>query len=359
MWTRFGTTIVQPCEDGGESALVERLQSIGTQLPVKSVLIPCGDDYVLFLSRHRSELTPYYEFVIPDGQTVEMLVSKKSQYEHARKAGVPTPKTFLFTDDVEGNTLPYPCLLKPTYMHRWAKYQENMGIRNKTKVLVANAPEELAKHRPRIAESGLEWIAQELVEGSVDQLYAFYAYFDRDSTLLAAFVRRKLRQRPEFGAGCYSIGVREDEIVDLGARLLQPVGYRGLANIEFKRDAKDGQFKLIEINARSAAQASLPIDSGVDLPYIAYRDALRKPVQPVSSYRQGVKWVNLAGDFIAFLEHQRRGQLRLREWLSSLRDVRSYAYFAWDDPMPAVSPCPVTDSVATAEPSTGNRQPGA
>jgi len=338
--SRYGNTFIQPWHDGGEAALLEMLRRVGRRLPVRGAMIACADDYVLFLSRHRAALAAYYEIVLPDESTLEKLASKRFQYQLAQEAGVPIPQTFSPVHDLDeiASRIDFPCIVKPEYSHLWTEYRERADIRNVGKVLIANSRQELAKLGPIIAESGLEWVAQELVEGGEDQLYALYAYFDRDSRLLAGFVRRKLRQWPvNFGSGCYSVGVREDEIVNLGVKLFQSIGYQGLTNTEFKRDAKDGKFKLIEINVRSAGQASLAIDSGIDLPYIAYQEILRKSVRPATTYKQGVKWINLLADIRAFLEYRRRRQLGLGQWLASLMRVRSCAYFAWDDPMPAVS----------------------
>ena len=78
----------------------------------------------------------------------------------------------------------------------------------------------------------------------------------------------------------------------------------------------------------------LAIDSGVDIPYIAYRDISGEPIEPVISYRVGVKWINLQLDWKSYLEHRRMMQLGFGSWISSISDSRSYAYLAWDDPVP-------------------------
>ena len=340
MQSRYGNAFTLPWQDGGEAALLELLERVGRQLPVKGAIMACGDDYVMFLSQHRAALDACYEIVLPDATTLGRLASKKYQYRLAEEAGVPIPQTFSLDHDLSAvaSRLPFPCVVKSVYSQQWAQYQEQAGIASKVKLLVAHSAQELAEHARIIADSGIEWVAQELVEGGDDQLYALYAYFDRNSQPLAAFVRRKLRQWPvNFGNGCYSVGVREDEVIDLAVKMFQSIGYQGLTNTEFKRDPKDGKFKLIEINVRSASQVNLAIDSGVDLPYIAYRDMLHQSVQPVLTYRQGVKWINLTSDIRAFLEYRRRGQLGLGGWLASLAGVRSHAYFACDDPLPAVS----------------------
>ena len=79
------------------------------------------------------------------------------------------------------------------------------------------------------------------------------------------------------------------------------IRYQGLGGIEFKRDARDGRYKLIEFNARYGMWDSLGMRCGVDIPWAAYRDALGEPVEPQRSYRTGVSWVDLQRDARAFL----------------------------------------------------------
>ena len=47
--------------------------------------------------------------------------------------------------------------------------------------------------------------------------------------------------------------------------------------MEFKRDPRDGGYKLMEINARHWLWHSLAAACGVNLSYVAYRDAIGDP----------------------------------------------------------------------------------
>ena len=46
--------------------------------------------------------------------------------------------------------------------------------------------------------------------------------------------------------------MHEPEVEPLGFRLLKSMGYHGIASVEFKRDPRDGQFKLMEVNMAPA-----------------------------------------------------------------------------------------------------------
>ena len=126
------------------------------------------------------------------------------------------------------------------------------------------------------------------------------------------------------------------ELERISLDLLRAIGFRGLGGIEFKRDARDGRYKLIEFNARYGMWDSLGMRCGVDIPWAAYRDALGEPVEPQRSYRTGVKWVDLQRDARAFLEYRARGQLSFAGWLRSLLGEKDWAIFDRRDWKPTV-----------------------
>ena len=82
---------------------------------------------------------------------------------------------------------------------------------------------------------------------------------------------------------------------------------------------------------------ALAVDSGVDIPFLAYSDIAGRPVTPVDTYRDDVKWIDFGKDVGSFLTQYKMGQLGWLEWMGSVLAARSYAYFASDDPRPAAS----------------------
>ena len=60
--------------------------------------------------------------------------------------------------------------------------------------------------------------------------------------------------------------------------------------MEFKRDPRDGLYKLIEINARHYGTHALASAAGVDLSHVAYEDALGRPFT-AGRQRDGVRWI--------------------------------------------------------------------
>ena len=120
-------------------------------------------------------------------------------------------------------------------------------------------------------------------------------------------------------------------------RVLENIGYYGIAEAELQRDPLDGKLKLIEINARTTTEARLSVRCGMNMEHIAYCDILGNRIEKNEFQIEGVKWINIISDLLATFSSSgyiRNGKLTLREWLNSLKGEREYAIFAWDDPAP-------------------------
>ena len=137
-------------------------------------------------------------------------------------------------------------------------------------------------------------MVQDLIPGGDDELYTLGAYLSESLEPLGLFCGRKLIQTPPgIGTARLAEAVWVDEVVDAGLHLLRTLGCNGLSQVEFKRDPRDGKFKLMEVNPRLWQWHSLARASGVDLPLIAYRDLTGEPVEAVRMNGGRRKWAIL------------------------------------------------------------------
>lgn len=160
------------------------------------------------------------------------------------------------------------------------------------------------------------------------------AYFDADGAPLACISMREIRQYPiDFGVGTMMESVDDPEVAELGLRFFRAMNWRGPGSVEFKRDDRDGSWKLIELNPRLWQQHGLASASGVDFPLIQYRDLTGQPAAP-QQYQLNIWWIDEFRDPRSAWQHFRRGNLTFRQWVHSLARVRECALFARDDPNP-------------------------
>lgn len=81
-------------------------------------------------------------------------------------------------------------------------------------------------------------------------------------------VARRRRQHPhEFGrATTFAETVDLPVLEERSERLLATLEYYGLAEVEYKQDPRDGEYKLLDFNARAWGYHSLGAEAGVDFP---------------------------------------------------------------------------------------------
>jgi predicted ATP-grasp superfamily ATP-dependent carboligase len=302
---------------------------------------------VLLCSRERDVLRSYYEFVMPDHKTVKNLLTKDGLSTVARECNIPAPQTVHdpSADTIEAiaDGLAYPVLLKPAHSESWLRSEVVSLLRGswldgQAKVALCRDADELRQTYEAISVYDDNLIVQEMIPGPDHGLVYACFYLDRQSRALAFFAGRKLRVLPVgFGSASYVQSFRDPELEEITYKLLDCVGYQGLGGIEFKRDARDETYKLIEFNARFGLWDSLGIKCGVDIPHIAYRDALGQPITPQLNYREGVLWVDLQRDFRAFLRYRRRGELSFINWLRSLLGEKQWSTYDRDDWRPGLT----------------------
>lgn len=334
-------------EDNDGADYVRFLVDFGSRLGRKAVLYPLSDLHVLICSRHRSVLHEYYEYVMPAHDTVERLVTKDGLYTVALECGIPAPQTVFLNERTDiravADSVPYPAVLKPTESTYWHSPQITkllrsglLGARAKV-VLCHNAAELLAAHE-RLAALDPRLVVQEVIPGEDSRLVYFSFCLDRESRPLGIFAGRKYRVIPTgFGSASYVRSLHDPELVEIGISLLQATRYQGLGGIEFKKDCRDERYKLIEFNVRFGMWDGLSVKCGVDLPYLAYRDALHLPVEPQLAYRENIIWIDWQRDVRAAIAYWRNGQLSLGEWLHSLRGEKMWAIYSRDDWRPGAA----------------------
>ena len=127
---------------------------------------------------------------------------------------------------------------------------------------------------------------QERIVGPGVGVFACY----RDGRPVALFSHRRLRERPPWGG--VSVLSRERAAASRARastprRLLDELGWHGVAMVEFKQDVRDGIPKLMEINGRFWGSLQLAIDAGVDFPALLVRGVEPTRVEPQAPYRSG------------------------------------------------------------------------
>ena len=178
---------------------------------------------------------------------------------------MPAPKTYFPESVAEVRRLSpdlnYPCLLKPYISHI-----SRPALSNR-KVFVVDSQTELVPAYERLVSGGLPFMVQEIIPGEDNALFGYLAFWDAEGREHSWLTKQKLRQNPpNYGDGSLQITVEAPEIAQLSRRLLRALNYSGFVGVEFKFDARDSTYRLIEINARTVSGNQLAISAGIDFP---------------------------------------------------------------------------------------------
>jgi len=334
---------ISPRISHNKSKLKRVLLKLQHQIRDTAVLFPAADSYAFLLSDLINELAGFY-LPIAKKEVMEILINKRRFYESLMKKNIPHPSTH-FPENIEnlrkiGKEISYPIFIKPYISQTFAKRFRRKGF-------VANSEGELLRYLAFLRRESVDVMIQEIIPGPPTNHIFLDGYLDKDSDPKAFFVRRRLRMWPlAFGNSSLCISVQASEMASLKEMLflyLKSINWRGIFSAEFKKDQRNGVFKLLEINSRTSAWFNtLSTKCGINIMLIAYLDAIGRGTQYSEDYEAGVKWVYLKDDLRSSVKMFMNGDLSIREWISSLLGKKDYLLYAKDDLGPFVLSLPHT-----------------
>ncbi len=313
------------------AAALHHLLAAGRTLPAGWVLYPTREETVVLIAEHRDQLAELFRVPTPGIDVISAAWDKRKTYLLAEQLGVPVPRHWVPAsfDELDDVDLSRPVVVKPAI-------KEHFFYATKVKAWRADTMADLRDafaRAVRIVGPG-EVIVQELIPGGGHDQVAYYAFF-KDQAPVASMTVRRLRQHPsDFGrASTYVESADLFSLEDMATRFLKAIDYYGLVELEFKVDGRDGQPKLLDVNARTWGYHTLGAAAGVDFPYLLYLDQVGDLVPAVRA-RSGVSWVRLATDVPNALRDLRAGALDVRDYVRTLRHADTEAVFSLDDPLP-------------------------
>src|SRR5882757_9026467 len=130
-------------------------------------------------------------------------------------------------------------------------------------------------------------IVQEWVDGPDDQIFFCLFFCDLSGQPLRFFTGRKLSAYPA-GVGstatCIAAPEAHAKLKALTVRLTSMTRYAGIGGLEFKRDARTGEFIIIEPTVgRTDWQEEIATLSGVNIPAAAWMHAMGRSIEPVET----------------------------------------------------------------------------
>jgi D-aspartate ligase len=307
------------------------LARLSEQIGSQAVLIPTDDAGAIFLAEHGEQLRSRFLFADPPPALPRRLAGKYSLHQVCAELGVPSaracrPATRTQAVDFAADC-GYPVIAK--LAHPW----QPAGRQRSTEIVLDRAGLDQAWRACEQARAGL--MLQEYIPAGRGGDWFFHAYRGAAAVSGPACTGIKDRSYPahagltSFGRWAPNSSLRADMIA-----LLARLGYRGIADLDLRLDARDGQYKLLDFNPRLGAQFRLFTDeAGLDVVRAAYLDLTGQPVAAAPPVA-GRTFMVESYDAFSALSYWRSGELSPRAWVASMRDVDEAAWFARDDLRP-------------------------
>jgi len=338
---------VHPDVGSDMEAFVEHLHTHLTENDYDAVFA-VTDLLTTVLSEHKTELERTGTRVgTEDWETFLQANDKGRLFELMEDVDIPTPETVTpeSYDEIReiDERRDYAVVIKP----RRTTVIDESGESNTNRIAGSNyvtEHEDLAARYREIIEGNpslqSQWpIIQEYIDGVGTKCTVGIA---EDGELRATFQHKKDRVYPPSGGiGAVRQGTREPRMTEHAETVIDELGWTGPVHVEFVM-TEDGEFYLIEVNGRYWGSLALTVNSGVDIPWMHYRQLQGESVpERIETYRTDVKQRKLFyHDILWLMENFSNGRYSaLLPFITSFATTREEMLDP-DDPLPAAGLIP-------------------
>ncbi len=301
------------------------------------LLIPTNDFGAEFLAEYQQVLSPSYLVPTPAKAVIEQIMNKVMLYKIASKAGIQvpaiyTPQSLQELEEIK-QKIRYPCLLKPGLGHIFFKEFD-------CKMLEIQDYDELKNNYLRLTDhfssDRYKMMISEIIPGhDHENMLQYSSYLSRSGNVLAAVTCKKIRQDPpNYGQSRVAVTLRNNELENQSINLLKKLGYSGFSEIEWKYDAENQAFKLIEINTRFIFYTGLLTKCGINFPYLQFQEFVNKTEETVTDYQEDIYWIHLYKDVLHTLLHRSREKFTFSQYIRPYFHKKTFAVFSIKDPIP-------------------------
>jgi len=281
---------------------------------LRPVVYPTNDEQVYTISKNRTKLEEKILFPFIKEDFLDILYDKRNSYVWAKANDITCPLSYIPNswEDLLNCNISYPFILKPAVKDRFKFYSNKKALLIKNKQDLIKTVEYLNNILPIT-----DIIAQEIISGDGINQYSYAGFFVNGEPI-AAFSANRLRQHPpDFGrASTFVRAIKNEEIISKSENIIKKLNYTGFAEVEWKKDCKDGKFKFLEINPRLWGWHSLASKVLGNMPLLYYNYLVNNEIQKLSA-NYNFNWVKWITDIPVQFDLLKNGKL-------SLNDLKQY-----------------------------------
>lgn len=260
------------------------------------VLLPVAEMTTNKVTQHEDEYKKYVRLACAPREAYIQAFNKQNTFEHAMRIGMPCPKTRREEQSVEEylDEVEFPIIIKP---------RSGMGSIGFHKF------EKREDFWPYVKEHNLnldQYVIQKFVQ--YDKYLGAILFVDQNGNVCMAYANEVLRWFPiDAGTACLIRSIDNPELLDVSARLLKAMNWRGVAALSFMIDKTDNTPKLQEINGRIPASIKLSWQCGFNVAKLLIEMAYNQDVEQCpGNTKFGVMTRHFHADIGWFVKSPRR-----------------------------------------------------
>jgi len=334
-FSKYTTVTVRPPNLSKEQETVDFLSELGQRMNLKGwVLFPTRDEHVAAFSRHKHMLSKVFRVPTPDWEITKWAWNKLNTYCLAKELDIPIPRTWfpLTVDEIDDIDADFPLAIKPAV-------KEDFFYATGAKAWRAENRAELKEMFQRASGhvGSNRVLVQDIIPGDGRTQFSS-CIFMKNGVAIGSMEAQRWRQHPpEFGRAATFVESIDLPIVkEATLKFLRAINYYGLAETEYKLDPRDGQYKLLDVNARTWGFHALGSPAGVDFSYLLYADQVGEPVETCHG-RSGLGWIRMVTDIPTSLGDICAGRLGVKAYLQSLKGFTVESVFNAEDILPSLA----------------------
>ncbi|AFZ74814.1 carboxylate--amine ligase [Natronobacterium gregoryi] len=269
----------------------EDIESVTDVLAHEPVAFPCMDEWVHAFAETEPDAV---RLPFAERDVIADILDKESLYATAEALGVPYPETYRLSEidpDDAADRLGFPLVVKPA---RKREFEELLG----TNVVEVADREEFREVVVEAQDAGVRVVAQEKVPVALGEDRSFASYVSPDGDVTSVVGNARVRYPQGYGSSCVVDRVEDPELVARARSVLEDSGYHGISEAEFVYDSDREEYVLLDVNTRPWKWISMPVETGSNLPYAAYADAVGLEYDPDEN--RDARWLSLP-DYLSLL----------------------------------------------------------
>ncbi len=261
--------------------LVEIVQA-GSIMPVSE-----GHHNALISARHRFE--PSVHLFSPSRESFDLATDKDHMQALCQKLSVPVARGMRLDQLMAGQpdrSLRFPLVLR-------TRRQNISGGKAPWKAAYAETPDQLKNLYKPLAGFADNILVQEYHPGAEDHVQILMHNGER---VMAGDYIGQHHMPLAGGVTVQRVSCRHSVLVQDATKLLQAIGYEGIAGVQFRYDVRTDHYIFIEINPRFSGGLPTVIMAGFEAPFMLWQSRFDPEKMRTTKYRSGLRSRILGGD---------------------------------------------------------------